>query len=117
MATIYPGLQTHARNDAACPTLWDALRDVTDPEIPISVVDMGLIVALTEHMGRVDLKLTFTAMGCPAMDFIMDDIRERLLKEPGIREVQIEIVWEPVWTKARLSEEGIDIMRSWGISA
>jgi len=117
MTTIYPGLQTHQRDDASCPALWDALRDVTDPEIPISVVDMGLIVDLTEQAGVVNLKLTFTAMGCPAMDFIMDDIRERLLKEPGVREVRIEIVWEPVWTKARLSEEGIDIMRSWGISA
>ncbi|HVU66142.1 MAG TPA: metal-sulfur cluster assembly factor [Ktedonobacteraceae bacterium] len=117
MTTAYPSLQTHRRDDASCPALWDALRDVTDPEIPISVVDMGLIVALTVEAGVVDLKLTFTAMGCPAMDFIMDDIRERLLREPGVREVRIEIVWEPVWTKARLSEEGIDIMRSWGVSA
>lgn len=117
MTTTYPGLSTHPRGDAARPDLWDALRDVSDPEIPISVVDMGLIVALSEDHGVVDLKLTFTAMGCPAMDFIMDDIRTRLLQEPGIREVRIEIVWEPVWTKARLSEEGIEIMRSWGVSA
>lgn len=117
MTTMYPGLQTHQRDDAACPALWDALRDVTDPEIPISVVDMGLIVDLAEQAGVVDLKLTFTAMGCPAMDFIMDDIRARLLQESGVREVRIEVVWEPVWTKARLSEEGIDIMRSWGVSA
>ncbi len=117
MAATYPSLQTHQRGDATCPALWDALRDVTDPEIPISVVDMGLIVDLKEQAGIVDVKLTFTAMGCPAMDFIMDDIRERLLREPGVREVRIEVVWDPVWTKARLSEEGIDIMRSWGISS
>jgi metal-sulfur cluster biosynthetic enzyme len=78
---------------------------------------MGLVVDIQQHEGIVDLKLTFTAMGCPAMDFIMDDIRERLLREPGVREVNIEIVWEPVWTKNRLSEEGVDIMRTWGISA
>lgn len=114
---VYPSLQTHPRNDTTCPALWDALRDVTDPEIPISVVDMGLIVDLKEQAGIVDLKLTFTAMGCPAMDFIMDDIRERLLREPGVCEVRIEIVWDPVWTKARLSADGIEIMRSWGISA
>ena len=117
MTTIYPSLQTHSSTDASCPALWDALRDVTDPEIPISVVDMGLIVDLKEYDGIVDIKLTFTAMGCPAMDFIMDDIRERLLREPGVCEVRIEIVWDPVWTKARLSEEGIEIMRTWGISA
>ena len=78
---------------------------------------MGLIVDLKRHAEVVEVKLTFTAMGCPAMDFIMDDIRDRLLREPGVQEVNIEIVWEPVWTKARLSEEGIDIMRTWGISA
>lgn len=117
MTTLYPSLQTHQREDATHPALWDALRDVTDPEIPLNVVDMGLIVALAEHAGVVDLKLTFTAMGCPATDFIMDDIRARLLHEPGIREVHIEVVWDPVWTKARLSEEGIEILRIWGISS
>jgi metal-sulfur cluster biosynthetic enzyme len=117
MTTMYPSLQTHPANDTRCPALWDALRDVMDPEIPISVVDMGLIVDLRQWQGIVDLKLTFTAMGCPAMDFIMDDIRARLLQEAGVEQVNIEIVWDPVWTKARLSEDGIDIMRSWGISA
>jgi len=117
MTTAYPSLQTHPYNDTSCPALWDALRDVMDPEIPVSVVDMGLIVHLSQHDGVVDIKLTFTAMGCPAMDFIMDDIRDRLLQEPGVQVVRIEIVWEPVWTKARLSEEGIEIMRTWGISA
>ncbi len=117
MPTTYPSLQTHTQEDAACPALWDALRDVMDPELPISVVDMGLIVALTQRDGIVYLKLTFTAMGCPATEFIMDDIRERLSRESDVREVRIEVVWEPVWTKARLSEEGIDIMRTWGVSA
>jgi metal-sulfur cluster biosynthetic enzyme len=117
MTTAYPSLQTHASTHTSCPALWDALRDVMDPEIPISVVDMGLIVDLGERDGIVNIKLTFTAMGCPAMDFIMDDIRARLLQEPGVQRVDIEVVWDPVWTKARLSEEGIEIMRTWGISA
>ena len=76
--------------------LWMALRDVEDPEIPISVVGMGLIVGLEFDDGIVDLKLTFTAMGCPAMDFIQDDIRDRLMQEPEVDEVRIEIVWDPV---------------------
>ena len=117
MTTTYPSLQTHPSNDTTCPALWDALRDVMDPELPISVVDMGLIVDLTQHDSIVEIKLTFTAMGCPAMDFIMDDIRARLMQEPGVEKVQIEIVWDPVWTKARLSEEGIEMMRTWGVSA
>ena len=76
---------THAQRVEA--RLWRALQDVEDPEIPISVVGMGLIVSLAyrEEERAVDLELTFTAMGCPAMDFIEDDIRERLLAEPRRR--------------------------------
>lgn len=117
MTTTYPSLQTLPPNHVSCPALWDALREVMDPEMPLSVVDMGLIVDMAQHDGIVDLKLTFTAMGCPAMEFIMDDIRERLLQEYGVRQVNIEIVWDPVWTKARLTEEGFEILRTWGISA
>ncbi|HWK26442.1 MAG TPA: metal-sulfur cluster assembly factor [Solirubrobacter sp.] len=97
--------------------LWVALRDVEDPEIPISVVGMGLIVAIAWDAGTVDLKLTFTAMGCPAMDFIEDDIRERLLQEPDVDEVRIEVVWDPVWTRAMIREEARETMRSLGIVA
>ena len=97
--------------------LWQALQEVEDPEIPISVVHMGLIVALAYDDGAVDLKLTFTAMGCPAMDFIQDDIRERLLQEPDVDEVRIEVVWDPVWTRARIREDAKATMRSLGIVA
>ena len=99
--------------------LWTALRDVEDPEIPVSVVGLGLIVTIVynevEH--AVDLQLTFTAMGCPAMDFIQDDIRERLEREPEVDEVRIEIVWDPVWTRARLREDARARMRQLGIVA
>jgi metal-sulfur cluster biosynthetic enzyme len=97
--------------------LWRALRDVEDPEIPISVVGMGLIVSIAYADGVVDLQLTFTAMGCPAMDFIQDDIRERLLAEPEVDEVRIEVVWDPVWTRARIREDARATMRRLGIVA
>jgi metal-sulfur cluster biosynthetic enzyme len=97
--------------------LWNALREVEDPEIPISVVGMGLIVSLAYDAGVVDIELTFTAMGCPAMEFIQDDIRERLLQEPDVDEVRIEIVWDPVWTRARIREESRETMRKLGIVA
>ncbi|HEY7350218.1 MAG TPA: metal-sulfur cluster assembly factor [Ktedonobacterales bacterium] len=95
--------------------LWAALREVNDPELPISIVDMGLVVALERREGTVALKLTFTAMGCPAMEMILDDVRARLLQEPGVEQVEIEVVWDPPWTPARLSEEGRDTLRMWGI--
>ena len=99
--------------------LWRALRDVEDPEIPISVVGMGLIVSLAYRPAEraVDIELTFTAMGCPAMEFIQDDIRERLLAEPGVDEVRIEVVWDPVWTRSRIREDARATMRSLGIVA
>jgi metal-sulfur cluster biosynthetic enzyme len=97
--------------------LWLALKDVEDPEIPISVVGMGLIVSLAWDDGVVDVQLTFTAMGCPAMDFIQDDIRERLLQEPDVDEVRIEIVWDPVWTRKLIREEARETMRGLGIVA
>jgi metal-sulfur cluster biosynthetic enzyme len=99
--------------------LWTALRDVEDPEIPISVVGMGLVVSLAYRAAEraVDLELTFTAMGCPAMDFIQEDIRERLLREPDIDAVRIEVVWDPVWTRSRIREDARATMRRLGIVA
>jgi metal-sulfur cluster biosynthetic enzyme len=92
---------------------------VEDPEIPISVVGMGLIVSLAYAAAEraVDLELTFTAMGCPATDFIEEDIRERLLREPEVDEVRIEVVWDPVWTRGRIREEARATMRGLGIVA
>jgi metal-sulfur cluster biosynthetic enzyme len=99
--------------------LWSALSEVEDPEIPISVVGMGLIVSLAYRPDEraVDVELTFTAMGCPAMDFIQDDIRERLLAEPDVDAVRIEIVWDPVWTRARIRDDARATMRRLGIVA
>lgn len=95
--------------------LWNALREVEEPEMPISIVDMGLVVALERQGSTIAVKLTLTAMGCPAMEMITDDIRARLLREPGVEKVEIEIVWEPLWTPARMTEEGRDTLRLWGI--
>ena len=99
--------------------LWTALRDVEDPELPVSVVGLGLIVAIAydEAERAVDLQLTFTSMGCPAMEFIEDDIRARLLAEPDVDEVRIEVVWDPVWTRSRIREDARATMRSLGIVA
>jgi metal-sulfur cluster biosynthetic enzyme len=98
--------------------IWNALREVPDPEIPVSLVAMGLIVSVAydEAARRADLQITYTAMGCPAMDFIQDDIREALLRDPAIDSVEIEVVWDPVWTKDRLRAEARETMRELGIA-
>lgn len=98
--------------------VWQALRDVSDPELPVSVVDMGLIVdAAYDAVTRAArLRITYTAMGCPAMEMIQDDMRARLLREPDVDAVEIEVVWDPVWTRRRLSEAARITMRELGIA-
>ncbi len=98
--------------------LWDALRGVEDPEIPVSVVGMGLIVSLAYRPSEraADLEITFTAMGCPAMEFIEEDIRSALLADPDVDAVNIEVVWDPVWTKDRIRAEARSRMRELGIA-
>ncbi len=96
--------------------LWAALSEVQDPEMPVNLVDLGLIYGIDEHEGLVEVDLTFTAMGCPASDFILEDVRERLLREEGVREVRIKVVWDPPWTTARMTEAGRDALETWGLA-
>ncbi|HKV86999.1 MAG TPA: metal-sulfur cluster assembly factor [Candidatus Dormibacteraeota bacterium] len=96
--------------------LWAALAEVQDPEMPVNLVDLGLIYAIDEHEGVVDVDLTFTAMGCPASEFIVDDVRDRLLREDGVREVRVNVVWDPPWTVARMTEAGRDALEAWGLA-
>ena len=93
------------------------LKDVLDPELPISIIDMGLIYDVRIDGRAVELDITFTATACPCADFIMDDIRTRLLQEPACDKVQINIVWDPPWTNDRLSPEGRELLRAYGVSA
>jgi metal-sulfur cluster biosynthetic enzyme len=96
--------------------LWAALAEVQDPEMPVNLVDLGVIYGINELDGIVDVDLTFTAMGCPASEFILDDVRERLLREEGVREVRVNVVWDPPWTSARMTQDGRDALEAWGLA-
>jgi len=96
--------------------LWTALSEVQDPEMPVNLVDLGVIYGIAERDGVVDVDLTFTAMGCPASEFILDDVRERLLREDGVREVRVNVVWNPPWTAARITQAGRDALEAWGLA-
>jgi metal-sulfur cluster biosynthetic enzyme len=96
--------------------LWAALTEIQDPEMPINLVDLGIIYRIAETDGVVDVDLTFTAMGCPASEFILDDVRERLLREPGVSEVRINVVWNPPWTASRMTQAGRDALEAWGLA-
>lgn len=95
--------------------VWDCLREVLDPELPINLVDLGLIYGVEIERGRVRVRLTFTATACPCMEFIEEDVRDRLRREPWIGEVEIEEVWDPPWTNERISPAGRRALRELGV--
>lgn len=95
-------------------TIREALKDVLDPEYPISVLDLGLIRGVALDGTTAQIKLTYTCMGCPAMDMIQDDIRERLLQLPQVEQVAIEVVWDG-WSRHDISKEGVIQLRSVGV--
>jgi len=78
-----------------------------DPEIPINVVDMGLIygVNVTDD-NKVDIKMTMTTRGCPLHDTLVSDVKRYVNKVPGVSAINVEIVWEPAWTPEKMSDEG-----------
>ena len=93
-----------------------ALTDVTDPEWPVSIVDMGLIYGVAVQGGTVALTLTFTATACPCMEMIQEDIRERLRRLPGVEDVTIDVSWDPPWTKDRLTERARRALQRCGVT-
>ncbi len=90
-----------------------ALREVDDPEYPISIVDMGLVRGVSVDGTRVTVKLTYTSMGCPCQDLIKADVRERLLRL-GATEVVVEEVFDQ-WRREHMSRRGIDTLRGLGV--
>jgi metal-sulfur cluster biosynthetic enzyme len=83
----------------------EVLRECFDPEIPVNIVDLGLIYDIAIKPDRVDLKMTLTALGCPMAAEVMTDVRDHLLTLPGITDAGVDIVYEPVWSPDRMSEE------------
>jgi metal-sulfur cluster biosynthetic enzyme len=92
----------------------EALKEVLDPEYPISLVDLGLIRGVEVDGCTAKVKLTYTCMGCPATDMIQDDIRDRLLQMEGIEEVEIEEVWDS-WSRKNISKKGLIQLQKVGV--
>ncbi|MHB8279046.1 MAG: metal-sulfur cluster assembly factor [Candidatus Humimicrobiaceae bacterium] len=83
-----------------------ALSEVYDPEIPISIVDLGLIYKVDiNDNSDVDVDMTFTTMACPMHMYIKEQARERIEKMEGIGKVNVNLVWEPKWTPEMISKE------------
>ncbi len=87
-------------------TIWDQLRTCYDPEIPLNVVDLGLIYDVALHDSVVDVKMTLTAPGCHMGGQIAADIQSKLLALDEVEEANVELVWDPPWHQSMISVEG-----------
>ncbi len=91
--------------------IWDQLKTVFDPEIPVNVVDLGLIYSCEIHTQdsgtfRVDVKMTLTAPGCGMGPAIAQDAKYKVEQVPGVAEATVDIVWDPPWNQEMITEEG-----------
>jgi probable FeS assembly SUF system protein SufT len=91
--------------------LWTQLRNVYDPEIPVNIVDLGLVYSLDikpSESGnyRVEVQMTLTAPGCGMGPAIAADAQGKILQVPGVEEAEVNLVWEPAWNQGMISEEG-----------
>lgn len=91
--------------------ILDALKECYDPEIPVNIVDLGLIYDIEVVDSRVSIKMTLTSTGCPASSMISQNVRNRVLQIPEVKDVDVQIIWEPAWTPARMSEEAKQKLR------
>ena len=95
--------------------VWQALKKVNDPEYPLSIVDLGMIYKVKVLQAKVAIEMTFTAMGCPAIDMILLDVDEEVRKISGVKNVDIEIVWSPPWTRNKITPAGREILQYYGV--
>jgi metal-sulfur cluster biosynthetic enzyme len=100
---------THASEPFREEMIWKALKTVRDPEIPVNIVDLGLVyqaAAVPAENGgkRIEVRMTLTAPGCSMSDVIKAEVERKLAALPEVREVKVEIVFDPPWDKTRMSE-------------
>lgn len=90
--------------------VWTVLKTCYDPEIPVNIVDLGLVYSMeigpADGGNRVDVKMTLTAPGCGMGASIAADARYKILALPGVSEADVEVVWDPPWNPQMISEEG-----------
>jgi probable FeS assembly SUF system protein SufT len=89
--------------------VWEALKTIYDPEIPVNIVDLGLVYscevkALEQGGHRIDIRMAMTAPGCGMANVIKADAEEKLASLPDVREVHVEVVFDPPWSPSRMSE-------------
>ena len=90
-----------------------SLKQCMDPEIPISIVDLGLIYGINiSEKNDVDIKMTMTTKGCPLNDNMVDDVKRYTRKVSGVNNVNVDIVWDPPWSMDKISDEAKSMMKN-----
>ena len=93
----------------------NSLKQCMDPEVPLSIVDMGLIYGINvKENNDVDIKMTMTTQGCPLHETMVDDVKRYTKKVSGVNNVNVEIVWDPPWTMDKMSDSAKAMMKSMG---
>jgi probable FeS assembly SUF system protein SufT len=94
--------------------VWQRLKTCYDPEIPVNIVDLGLIYGMeitpADNGSRIDVKMTLTAQGCGMGGSIAADAQSKLLGIPGVTEADVQVVWDPPWTPEKISPEGRSLL-------
>ena len=94
-----------ARTDALKPAIVDAIRTVYDPEIPVNIWELGLIYdVFVDAAGTAAVQMTLTAPGCPAAQSLPVEVARKVREVPGVVDAKVDVVWEPAWTKDRMSD-------------
>jgi metal-sulfur cluster biosynthetic enzyme len=83
--------------------VYEVLRNCYDPEIPVNLVDLGLIYDVKVDDDHVNVVMTLTARGCPAHSFISEQVRQQVAEIPGVKSANVQVVWDPPWDISRLS--------------
>ncbi len=96
--------------------VWDVLRTIQDPELPIAITDLGLVRDITIAAGRVAVRLVPTWTGCPALVVIGDRVRDALQAVPGVKHASVEYTYDEPWTVARMTPEGRAHLQAHGLS-
>jgi len=95
----------------------ESLRVVHDPEIPVNIVDLGLVYDVrVEEDGAVEVDMTLTSMGCPVQDMIQSDAELAVMRVEGVNRVNVEFVWSPPWGMDKVTEAGRKQLRMFGFS-
>jgi metal-sulfur cluster biosynthetic enzyme len=95
----------------------EAMKIVKDPEIPVNIVDLGLVYKCdVSQDGIVDIEMTLTSVGCPVQDMIRADVELAVMRLEGVKAVNVDFVWTPPWTTNKMSEDGKRQMRMFGFS-